>query len=174
MFNAAVFALILQCGVNGAAVIIIVFTPTVGLGCRSLGYILYGGFAIIIMFLTMLSTILARISETRGDKSPFVKGLAAFFAIAIRRICLSLALLNSVGLVALSCFQFSNLLVNCYCNSSVLGRGTNSYIVIFFQDWISTMRNTRVGGIAIATGSMSAFMISLWFISSLPANMNSA
>ena len=101
-----------------AAAIIIIFTPTVGLRCRSLGYIVYGGLAIIITFLGMLSTIPARISETRGNKSPFVKGLTAFFAIciAIRRICLLLALLISVGLIALSCFQFSNLFANCYCN----------------------------------------------------------
>ena len=174
MFNAAFFALILQCGVTGAAAIILIFTPTVGLGCRSLGYIIYGGLAIIIMLLTIFSTILARISETRGNKSPFVKRLAAFFAIAIRRICLLFALLNSVGLILLSCFQFSSLLANCYCNSSVIGNGTNTYIFIFLQDWIPTMRNARIVGIAIAAGSMSVFMISLWFISALPAGMNSA
>ena len=173
MFNAAFFALILQCGVTGAAVVIIIFVPTVGLGCRSLGYIIYGGLAIVIMFLAMLSTILARISETRGDKSPFVKSAAAFFAISIRRICYLLAFFNSVGLVALSCFQFSNLLANCYCNSSVLGRGTNTYIVIFLKDWVSTMRRARLIGIATAAGSMSVFMVPLWLISSSPADVNS-
>ena len=141
MFSAAAFALILQCGVTGAAAIIIMFTPTVGLGCRSLGYIVYGGLAIVIMFLTMLSTILARISETREDKSHFVKGVTAFFAISIRRICY--------------------LLANCYCNSSVLGRGTNTYIVIFLKDWVSTMKRARFIGIATAAGSISFFMVFL-------------
>ena len=65
MFNASILALVLQCGTAAAATIIIVFTPTVGLGCRSLGYILYGAIAVLIMFFTIVSTILTRISETR-------------------------------------------------------------------------------------------------------------
>jgi len=62
MFNAAVMALILQCGTAVAATIIVVFTPTVGLGCCSLGYIIYGRTAIVTMFLNITSTNFARIS----------------------------------------------------------------------------------------------------------------
>ena len=171
MFRAAVFALLLQVGVTGAAVIIIVFTPTVGLGCRSMGYTAYGGIAIIIMFLTIISTILARISETRKGKSPFVEHATAFFAITLRWICYLLALLNSVGLIALSCFQFSNFLDNCYCNSSALGRGTNTYIVIILQDWVTTMRNFRAIGVSIAAATIFVFMFCLGMISSPPEEM---
>lgn len=170
MLNAVVLALILQCGVTGAALIITIFTPTVGLGCRSLGYTVYGGLAIIIMFLAIFSTILARISETRKARSRLVRGVTAFFAIAIRRACVLLALLNSVGLIMLSCLQFSNFLANCYCNSSVIGRGTDTYIVIILQDWVSTMRNARIVGIALAAASISVFMTTLWFISALPVH----
>ena len=171
MFKSAIFALLLQIGITGAAVVIIVFTPTVGLGCRSLGYTVYGGVAIIIMFLTIISTILARISETRKGKSPFVEGVTAFFAITLRWICYMLALINSAGLIVLSCFQFSNFLANCYCNSSALGNGPNTYIVIVLQDWVSEMREFRAIGIAIAGGSISIFMISLGLISSPPKEL---
>ena len=171
MFKSAIFALLLQIGITGAALVIIIFTPTVGLGCRSLGYTIYGGVSITIMFLAIISTILTRISETRKETSHCVGIFTAFFAITLRRICYLLAVANSVGLIVLSCFQFSNFLANCYCNSSVIGRGTNTYIVIFLQDWISTMRKARIIGIAAAAGSVLIFMISLWRNSTFPADM---
>ena len=126
-------ALILQCGTTAAATIIIVFTPTVGLGCRSLGYIIYGGVAIVVMFLNIISTISARISETREERSTVVKGLTNFIAVALRRISFLLALINGTGLIVLSCFQFSHFLDNCYCNGSVIGRGTDSYVIVFYN-----------------------------------------
>ena len=169
MFRAAVFALLLQCGITGAAVVIIVYTPTIGLGCRSLGYTAYGVIAILIMFLTIISTILARISE-KGESRP-VKSVTAFFAIALRWICYSLALVNSVGLIVLSCIQFSNFFNTCYCNSSVIGRGTNTYIVIILQDWIPTMKHTRAIGIGTAATSIFIFMVALGLISSQPEEM---
>ena len=171
VFKSAIFAPFLQIGITGAALVVIIFTPTVGLGCRSLGYIVYAGVSIATMFLTITSTILARISETRKGKSPPLGSVTAFFAITLRWICYLLALANSVGLVALSCLQFSNVLASCYCNSSALGNGTNTYIIIDLQGWVSTMRNFRATGIVIATGSISVFMISLALISNPPKEM---
>ena len=172
MFKASIFALILQCGTTAAAVIIIIFTPTVGLGCRSLGYLLYGGNAIIIMFLTIISTISARISETRNEKSPTVKSFTASIAIALRRISLFLAFTNATGLVVLSCLQFSRLLDSCYCNASVIGRGTDSYIIFYYQGWIPTVRNSRIPATIIAAVSMTIYMVFLWFVNALPAEID--
>ena len=160
MFGAVIPALILQCGTTAAAAVIIVFTPTVGLGCRSLGYLIYGGLAIVIMFLAILSTIFARISETRDiTRSPFVKSFTAFIAITLRRFYFSLAFINATGLIVISCFQFSHFLDNCYCNASVIGRGTGSYIIISLGGWITTMRNSRIGGTALSAASMAIYMI---------------
>jgi len=173
MFNASVFALILQCGITAAAAIIIVFTPTVGLGCRSLGYIVYGGIAIVIFFLTITSTIFARISETRHEKSTIVKNFTAFIAIALRRISLLLAFMNATGLIVLSCFQFSHFLDNCYCNASVLGRGTaNSYVLTTYEGLVSTMKTARISATALSAMSMATYMIFLWLMSSLPADID--
>ena len=166
MFKSVILALLLQIGITGAALVIIIFTPTAGFRCRSLGYTVYGGVSILIMFLTVISTILARISETRKDKSPLVRITTALFAIALRWTCYSLALVNSVGLVILFCFQFSNFLASCYCSSSVIGHGMNTYVIIVLQDWISTMRNARAIGIGVAASSISVFMISHVLISS--------
>jgi len=143
MFNLAIMALVLQCGTTAAATIIAVFTPTVGLGCRSLGYTAYGGTAVTIMFLAIISTIFARISETREERSVVVKCFTAFIAIALRWISFLLAFINGVGLILLSSLQFVNFLENCYCNASVLSRGTDSHMIIFYNGSVTTMRNSR-------------------------------
>jgi hypothetical protein len=174
MFNASIFAIILQCGTTAAAAIMIVFTPTIGLGCRSLGYIIYGGTAIIILFLTIISTLFARISDTRiGPSTVFtIKVFTAFIAVALRRICLVLAFLNATGLLVISCFQFSLFLDNCYCNASVLGRGVDSYIIVSYEAWVSTMRTARIVGTVLAAATMSIYMIFLWLMSALPAEID--
>ena len=122
------------------------------------------------MFLTIISTILVRISETRvGRSNAFsVKGFTAFTAIALRRFCLVLALINATGLIALSCFQFSHLLDNCYCNAAAIGRGTDSYVVISFEGWISTMRTSRISATILAGASMAIYMFSLWLLNAPP------
>jgi hypothetical protein len=172
MFNASVVAAILQCGITAAATGIVIFTPAIGLGCRSLGYLIYGGLAIVIMFVEITSTIFARISETRKERLAFIKCLTAFIAIALRRISLLLALINMVGLIVISCLQFSNFLDNCYCNASVLGRGTDSYILISYVGWINTMRTARIIATALAGGSMFVYMVFLWLMSALPAHID--
>ena len=171
MLYASILALILQCGTTASASLIAIFTPTVGVGCRSLGYIIYGGASIIIMFLTMISTILARISETRDESTIFWKRPTAFIAIILRRISLFLAFANTMELIGLSCLQLSNVLDSCYCTASVIGRGTDSYVLVIYDDWISTMRNSRITGVILSAVSMATYMIFLWFTSASPANV---
>jgi len=173
MFGATILALILQCGTTVSATVIIVYTPTVGIGCRSLGYTIYGGIALLILFLTITSTIFARISETRRGSSAFsIKTVTAFIATALRKISLSLAFVNATGLIVLSCFQFSHFLDNCYCNSSVLGRGTDSYMIVSYEGWITTMRTTRIVGTVLSATSMAVYMIFISSLSSFPSGVN--
>lgn len=170
MFKASIFALVLQCGITAAAAVIVIFTPTIGLGCRSLAYVIYGGIAILILFLTIISTISARISETRVEPPTAfsTKGLTRSIAIFLRRLCLFLAFVNATGLIVLSSFQFSSFLDNCYCNGSVTGHGKDSYIIISFVGWIPTMRTSRILATVLAVISMSIYMFFLWLMSALP------
>ena len=188
MFKAAIMALILQCGIAIAAAIITIYTPTIGVGCRSLGYIIYGGIAIAIMFLNITSTILVRISETHSRRSTakdstvkasaiknfitkhFTAGsLTGFTAITLRRLSLFLALANTVGLILFSFFQFSDFLDNCYCNASVMGLGTDSYVLITtYEGWDSAIRSSRIAATVIAAACTTIYMVVLWFISAPP------
>lgn len=171
MLNASFFAIFLQCGTTAAAILIIIYTPTVGLGCRSLGYLIYGGTAIFILFITIISTIFARLSETRNETSKAVKWITAFIAISLRRIALLLAFINATGLIVLSCFQFSHFLDNCYCNASVIGRGTDSFVLVTYEGWISTMRIARIAATALSGATVVVYMTLIWRMSSVPKDL---
>lgn len=172
MFYAAAFALVLQFGVTVAATVVDIFTPPIGLSCHSLAYIIYGGTAVLILFFTIISTLFARISETRTEQSTLTKNLTASVAIFLRRFSLLLAFINATGLIVISCLQFSNFLSNCYCKASVLGRGADSYVVIILEGWVTTMRNARLVAIGLATGSTAVFMVFLWLTSALPSDID--
>ena len=172
IFSASILATILQCGVTGAAIIIVLFTPTIGLGCYSMGYILYGVISLLILCLTITSTILARISETRHDRSTVVKQFTIFIAIAFRRISLLLAIINAAGLILFFVSQFSHLLGTCYCHASVLGRGKDSYVLATYGGWISEMRTSRIFASTLAAASMATYMSFLWVMSSFPSDID--
>ena len=61
--------------------------------------------------------------------------------------------------------QFSNFLENCYCMASVIGRGTDSCIVMTLDGWASTMLNSRIASTIFSAVSMATYMIFLWFTS---------
>jgi len=170
MFNAAVMALILQCGITIAATIIFVFTPPVGLECRSLGYITYGGLSIVIMFLNIISTIFARIADTREQRSTIVRGPTAFIAITLRRISFLLALINGIGLIVLSCFQFAGLLDNCYCYASVLG--AKDFLVFSSNNQVTMIRDSRIVATLLSGAVMAIYMIFLRLMTLLPDDLD--
>jgi len=172
MFNASLLALILQCGTTIGAALITIFNPTFGVGCHALGYIVYGAIALLIFFLTIISTILARISETCHERSTTVKKYTAFIAIALRRISLFLAFVNAAGLIVLSCFHFSRFFDNCYCNAAVIGRGKNSYVTASFEGLIPTMRTARIAATGLAAASAAIYMTVIWLTSALPAEID--
>ena len=83
-----------------------------------------------------------------------------------------LALINGVGLIVLSCFQFSHFLDNCYCNASVITRGTNSFIIaVLNTDSVTTMRNSRIIGTALSGVVMVIYMVFIWLTSVLPVDI---
>jgi hypothetical protein len=172
MFGAWVVSLVLQCGISAAAIVIVVYTPTLGLGCRSLGYTVYGGTSILILCLTVISTILARISETRDDKSRHLKVATAFIAVVLRWTSVFFAYVNALGIIVISCLQFSNFFDSCWCNASVIGDGSTSYIVIIYSGWVATMRYARIAATAFAGASMAFYMFFLWFQSVLPGEVS--
>ncbi|KAF9218647.1 hypothetical protein BS17DRAFT_770575 [Gyrodon lividus] len=70
----------------------------------------------------------------------------------LRWIGKSIAATNAVFVVTISVFQYANFYNRCYCNSSVLGRGSLAYdiVVILYPD-VAQTRAAWIGGFALAS-----------------------
>ena len=168
IFVASVFALGLQWATTSSAALIVIFTPTNGLGCRSAAYILYGIVSTMIWATMLLSSYLAHYAKVRHDhggashkgfnSANLAEGLATF----LRRLSTFAAYCNTVAIILVCVFQFSNFFSTCYCNSSVLGRGAqNAYNIIGTGFNHGPMKGAWIGGIVLAGGSVFVFLFFL-------------
>ncbi|KAJ7071987.1 hypothetical protein C8F01DRAFT_1102091 [Mycena amicta] len=164
-FVASLLALMLTWATTGAAVIIVWFTPTRGLGCRSGAYILYGALSTIIWMMLVTSSGLAHysdqpthIDEDGNPRYSTVSRIAANLSILLRRTGKLLAAVNAVWIVLACIFQFVSFFDRCYCDSSVLGLGRRAYDVIdLVPGDISTMKRAWIGAIVLAGGAAVLF-----------------
>ncbi|KAH7924102.1 hypothetical protein BV22DRAFT_533250 [Leucogyrophana mollusca] len=89
MFFASLLPLALQWGTTGAAVLVLWFTPTTRLGCRSLSYIVYGAMSTAVWMLLVTSSILGHysLSHRPRDKyyhTPFAARIARALSHGLR------------------------------------------------------------------------------------------
>ncbi|KAJ2912698.1 hypothetical protein MD484_g7711, partial [Candolleomyces efflorescens] len=142
---ASALAFMLQWGTVGAAFIVVYYTPTTGLGCRSASYLLFGTLSTIVWFMLLISSILAHYVSTSSPSSAYMRikplnpqqsrrqpyalrlSMARHLAIHLRRLAKVLAALNALWILTTCFFQFTNFFDRCYCNSSVFGRGQTYY-----------------------------------------------
>ncbi|KIM49887.1 hypothetical protein M413DRAFT_15651 [Hebeloma cylindrosporum] len=163
MFIASTLALLLQWGTTGAAIIIIWFTPTIGLGCRSASYIAYGLLSTLVWMMLLTSSILTYYSinspTIRGRViPPFPARVARWLSIFLRRLGKLIAVLNALLLIATGLLQFSSFYDRCYCNSSVMGLGKRAYdVIVLVPDDIGGMRAAWIGGFVLAAGAATIF-----------------
>ncbi|KAF7315807.1 hypothetical protein MIND_00096800 [Mycena indigotica] len=165
-FVASLLALMLTWSTTGAAVIIVWFTPTVGLGCRSGAYVLYGAMSTIVWVMLVTSSALAHYSDhptfIDEDDQPIystASRLAANISIVLRRLGKLLAAVNAVWIVLTCILQFVSFFDRCYCDSSVLGLGRFAYNVIdLVPGDISTMKTAWGGAILLAGGCSLLFL----------------
>ncbi|KAJ7832192.1 hypothetical protein B0H13DRAFT_2256539 [Mycena leptocephala] len=166
IFVSSLLALALTWATTGAAVIVVFFTPTIGLGCRSGAYILYGAASTVVWMLLVTSSALAHYST---HVTTNIEGLQVYtrstriagsLAIVLRRVGKVLAACNAVWIVLACIFQFSSFFDRCYCNSSVLGLGRLAYDVIqLVPADISALKTAWIGGVALAGGSSILFVV---------------
>ena len=168
IFVASVFALLLQWGTTGSAAIIVAFTPTTGLGCRSGSYILYGLISTAIWAALLLSSSLAHYARVRYKEGSVPRSgfnsasLAEGFATFLRRMSILAAAGNTLCIILACVFQFSNFYSTCYCNSSVLGRGgQHAYNIIAAGYDFEHMKTAWIGGVVLASGCVFMFLFFL-------------
>jgi hypothetical protein len=166
IFVASVFALGLQWGTTGSAVMIAFLTPTTGLGCRSGSYILYGIISTTIWLALLLSSYLAHYARTRHhyirrrsnfDSAAVAQGLAT----SLRRLSIFAASFNTLWIIFGCVSEFSKFYNTCYCNSSVLGRGAqNAYNTIVGSNH-THLRAAWIGGFIFAGSCVVLYLFFL-------------
>lgn len=148
--KASIVAIILGWGTTGAGLLIaykyilspssrtsstliVSRTPTVGLGCNSGAYLIYGVVATAAWFLLVFSAYLSHLHNINLESpSPYHTPFRAPAAILTRLAGKSLACLNTCFLFVTSVLQFTNLYNNCWCSAAVAGLGREKGWVILF------------------------------------------
>jgi hypothetical protein len=185
MLIALAFSLLLQWGTTGSAIIVVYYTPTTGLGCRSLSYIIYGSVSTLVWFIMMLSTFICHIykisepssstasrhTEQEGSKAtdttsrkPTSKTRVSLkvLAISLRYLGNTLAICNTILVLLAGLFQFSGVFDNCYCDASVLGRGASKAFNVIYPTNVGDIRSVWGAAVAMAVGSAAILLTFVW------------
>ena len=144
---ASLAGVMLQWGTAGGAIIIHWFTPTVGLGCRSLNWLVYAGVSTLVWILLVSSNFLAHCTRD------WIKALST-------PLCISgqlLAACNAIGILVTCIVQFGNFYNRCYCNSVVIQLRTRAYDIFWVRD-PGIIQRPWIGGVALGVGSAILFI----------------
>ena len=136
-----------------ASILIAYLTPTVGLGCRSASYLLYGCAATISWFCLLVAMLLSHqamliyrksVAVPANDDNPAVERTPArpgrqigshrficYTAIAFRLFGKLVAVLNAGWLIASSLMEFTGAYDTCWCKGNFVGLGHRGWVVIF-------------------------------------------
>ena len=82
-----------------------------------------------------------------------------------------LAIINAIGVIANSVFQYAGVYQSCYCGSNVFTQGVSAYLVIHpTRSDIGFARKAWIGGVGLSLASFSFFMGSIYLVrDTLPA-----
>jgi hypothetical protein len=161
-FLATFAAVSLQWGTTGAAVIIIWYTPTVGLGCRSTAYLIYAAVSTLVWMMLVASSVLTHSLSTRRPRihyhsaSADFRGAVRLLSITLRRLGKLLAACNATWIITVCFMQFGNLFDTCYCNSCVTSLGNRAYNVVLIT--ASNVKVPWIGGVTLGCGCVVLFV----------------
>lgn len=163
---AAFVGIILFWCTTGAGILIAYETPTVGLGCDSGGYLLYGILVTYSWILLLLSAYLSHrhaINTEGGEPNTWWCSLLAAFTCYTGKF---IAGINALWLLCASVFQFTNLYNTCWCSTSSLSLGSRAWLVLFASDTqiASASMAPWVGGVFLAV--VVSFASAAFFLAS--------
>ncbi|VDB86071.1 unnamed protein product [Peniophora sp. CBMAI 1063] len=171
---AVVLATMLHWGTVGSAVVYSWLTPTSGLGCRSGSFLLYAAVGHIAWIAIVSSSFLnhyaqwleqLRQTEPRESTSKHWHPSPGMIRMTVTFLRVSgkvLASLNAIFIVVACIFLFSNFYSRCWCDSSVLGRGRDSFNVIAPTD--DDTKQLKTGFIAAIVMSLASLVIFIGFV----------
>ncbi|KAF9060608.1 hypothetical protein BDP27DRAFT_1339386 [Rhodocollybia butyracea] len=158
MFQAALVALFLQWGTTGAAILVAYWTPAVGLGCRSGGYLIYGIAAtvswLMLVFSNLISHEVMQRLEVRDQRGMHgLRGLAVITRITGKTI----AIFNAVWLIASSVMEDIGAFQTCWCDTDAFQYHGNGWISVFKD--ASDLRNEASMGVCLAVSAVFAYQV---------------
>lgn len=162
---AALFALALEWGTVGAAVSIHYWQPPVGLGCRTLSFLLYGAAGSVSMFFCLAGSILAHISRPLDGQvhpSPRYLDHGASFCVYMGK---TFAFISGIGIIIICSFHSSGVYNNCTCASTTFDRGVYD-VVILAVDQVVGRDTIRIWicGLAVAFATAVLFGVSIYVV----------
>ncbi|KAG2157267.1 hypothetical protein DEU56DRAFT_975432 [Suillus clintonianus] len=160
MALASCASLALQWGTAGGAFIVEWFTPTTGMGCRSLSYLIYGAVSTIIWMMLLISSILTHYSAAYSRQASLSARIAMAFSHCLRRMGKLLAIANTIWVTLTCIIQYSGFYDTCFCNSSMISRGrAAAYVTIIETTAQAALAKAAwIGALVLACTSASAFV----------------
>ncbi|KAJ7488090.1 hypothetical protein FB451DRAFT_1226406 [Mycena latifolia] len=153
------FALLLTWGTISGAMLLQLFTPTIGLSCRSGSYLLYACVSTLVWALLILSSFLSSVTLPPDSPRSRTAPRPGRTAVLLRRSGKILAGMNSIWIVLICLFQFTGVYDNCWCNSSHLYLGARAYSVeIFTSADIAALWYPVVGATLLTSGVVILFI----------------
>ncbi|KAJ7736485.1 hypothetical protein B0H16DRAFT_1206045, partial [Mycena metata] len=132
MWMAAIAAVFLQWGTTGAAVFVAYWTPSIGIGCRSGSYLIYGIAATLSWILLVFSHLLSHSAMRRVERNPnHIPGFLSFFAVATRLFGKTLAICNAMWLIASSVMEDIGYFQTCWCQTDAYQYHQSGWTPVF-------------------------------------------
>jgi len=156
-FLASLAGTLLQWGTAGGAIIIHYFTPTIGLGCRSLNWLLYAGASTTVWMLLVTSNHLTDTTDTQDVENGWTANLSIFIRVSAQ----CLAVCNAAAIVVSCMMQLGNFYNRCYCNSVVTHLGSRAFAVFWVRN-VGDIVRPWVGGISLGIGSAVLFLLIIY------------
>jgi len=157
MLVASLVALLLQWGTAGAAIMIVWYTPTVGLGCRSGSFLVFAAASTLAWMLLVMSSILTHFLASSNESQTRLRNFGRMVAVILRRVGKMLAACNAIWIIVVCALQFGNFYDRCFCNSSVFGLKNSAYDVLVMS--ANAVKGPWIGGVALGCGSAFLFVV---------------
>ncbi|KAF2870392.1 hypothetical protein BDV95DRAFT_444030, partial [Massariosphaeria phaeospora] len=160
---ASIVAFCLQWGTTGPGVLIAYYTPTKGIGCRTAGYLVYGGLATLVWILMAASMMFShaallryqrehrqapsmdfrrpsvtspgpRTTQThRGYDRTTGHSILCGLAVVTRIFGKTIAVLNALWLGTSSLLEYTGVYDRCYCRGNQTGLGLDKGWLVLFK-----------------------------------------
>ncbi|KAJ6611596.1 hypothetical protein B0H10DRAFT_353009 [Mycena sp. CBHHK59/15] len=149
IWKAALVALFLQWGTTGVAAFVAYSTPSVGIGCRSGSYLIYGLAATVSWLVLILSNLLSHAVMQRVVRDPDGRiGSIGWLAVGTRLGGKTLAICNAIWLVASGVMGDIGVFQSCWCQTDSLQYGQSGWAPVFKgqQDLRNVAQSIWIGG----------------------------